>query len=270
LNHIIEGSFLSLELIYEHRNYLPSMLLFVPLSVGLIRGLEFFSKRKAIFYFLAAAITIIIIIESVTVYLQNDIMRNEISLWSDNVEKSPRLHHPHQSLAVALLISGHLPESLKELKLALESFESGNITKKSLTYGCLGEYYFVTGDDQKALDYFNKSIFGYPPSPYMALSFDRIAIILMKKGDLEKAEKTVLKAISLKPYEAGYFQTYSAILNKKKQPDAAIKQAQKAIKLNPDSFWSYRHIADAFKIKKNKNAEQHFRAISNALMVKYH
>ena len=30
LNHLIEGSFIVLDLIFEHRNYLPSMLLFVP------------------------------------------------------------------------------------------------------------------------------------------------------------------------------------------------------------------------------------------------
>lgn len=268
LNHFIEGSFFALELIYEHRNYLPSMLLFVPVAVGIVTGLEYFKQKKVVLYVLVAAITIAIIVQSVTVYIQNNIMHDEISLWSDNVKKSPRLHHPRQCLAVALLISGRLPQAFNELNMALNSFESGNVYKKSVTYGCLGEYYFITGDDERALKYFNKSIVDYPEGLEKALSFDRMANILMRKGKLEEAEKMVLRAINLKPYEAGFYQTYSAILNKKNQPDEAIKQAQKAIRLKPDSFWSYLFIADAYKIKNNKRAEQHFLRVGNILMAK--
>ncbi len=42
LNHIIEGSIFSLELIYEHRNYLPSMLLFVPCAEFIIYAIDYF------------------------------------------------------------------------------------------------------------------------------------------------------------------------------------------------------------------------------------
>ena len=101
-----------------------------------------------------------------------------------------------------------------------------------------------------------------------ALSFDRMANILMRKGKLKEAEKMALRAIEIKPYEAGFYQTYCAVLNKKNQPDDAIKQAQKAMKLNPDSFWSYLCLADAYRIKNNKSAEQHFLRIGNILMVK--
>ena len=89
------------------------MLLFVPVAVGIVKGLEYFSQKKVVLYVLAAAITIVIIVQSVTVYIQNNIMHDEISLWSDNVKKSPRLHHPHQCLAVAFLISGRLPEAFE-------------------------------------------------------------------------------------------------------------------------------------------------------------
>jgi tetratricopeptide (TPR) repeat protein len=268
LNHLIEGSFLSLELIYEHRNYIPSMLLFVPLSAGLVKGLEYFSQRKLLLYILATAITLVIIIQSVTVYIQNNIMHDEISLWSDNVKKSPRLHHPHQCLAIALLISGRLPEAFEELNKALVSYESGNINKKSITFGALGEYYFISGDDDKALKYFIKSIVGYPLSDKHALSFDRMARIMMRKGNLEEAEKLALKAIELKPYEPAFYQNYCAVLNKKNRPDDAIKQAQIAIRLDPDSYFSYFYLADAYRLKNNKNAMEHFLKIGNMLMAK--
>ena len=268
LNHIIEGSIFSLELIFEHRNYLPSMLLFVPIAIVLIKGLEYCSQRKVIFYLLATAITLIIIVQSVSVYMQNNIMQNEISLWTDNVKKSPRLNQPHQGLATALFNSGLWPGALEEFKKALESFASGNIVNKDTTYRGLGEYYLVTGNDEKAIEYYTKSITDYMPNSYTSFAFNRLAYILMRKGKLEEAEKMIREAIEIRPSEAGAYETYSAILNKKKQPEGAIKQAQKALRLNPDSFMAYRNIADAYKLKNNRNAQQHFLNVSNVLIAK--
>ena len=37
LNHLIESTILPLELVFEHRNYIPSMLLFLPLAILLVR-----------------------------------------------------------------------------------------------------------------------------------------------------------------------------------------------------------------------------------------
>ena len=261
-NHIIEGSFIALELIYEHRNYLPSMLIFVPPAIGFVKGLEYFSQKKFMFYFLVSVLPVVIIIQSVAVYIRNNIMQDEITFWSDNVEKSPRLYHPRQCLAAALFISGRFAESLRELEKAAGAFESGVVERKSLTYSAIGEYYFVAGDDQRALDYYAKSIDLYPSYAQIPLSYNRIAIILMRRGELDKAEEMAIKAIFQKPNEAEYYLTYSAILIKKGLPDKAIKQAQKALILNPASHSPYSFIADAFKLKKNKKAEQHFRALS--------
>ena len=46
LNHLIEGTIIPLELIYEHRNYIPSMLFFVPMAVLMVRCLDYFSYRR--------------------------------------------------------------------------------------------------------------------------------------------------------------------------------------------------------------------------------
>jgi Tfp pilus assembly protein PilF len=262
LNHLIEGSFFSLELIYEHRNYLPSMLLFVPLSVGFVRCLEFYSHKKGIFCLFSGAMVLILIVLSVAVYVRNDIMKDDMSLWRDNVAKAPRLHNPRQWLAVSLLNSGHLTEARMELERALDSYESGRTTKKSLTYGCLGEYYWVLGEDDNALEYLRKSVNLHPPDTYIPLSFDRMARIYTKKGLLDKAEEVSRKAISMEPEQAAFYFTYGEVLIKKGKPDEAIKVLQKAIILKPDWKLSYALIADAFALKKNRSAEYHFRKLS--------
>jgi tetratricopeptide (TPR) repeat protein len=239
------------------------MLIFVPVVILFINSLEYFSQRKFMFYFLAAAVSVIIIIQGVAVYIQNDVMRDEISFWSDNVEKSPRVHHSRQSLAVALLVAGRFPEALKEFEEAKESYLSANIAKRSITYGALGEYYYITRDDKKAFEYFDKSIKLYPSQSQIPLSYDRMATLLMWKGQLDKAEEMSRKAISLQPYFAEYYLTYSAILITKRQPEAAIKSANKALMLDNDLTCAYNYIADAFNLKKNKRAELHFRKLGS-------
>jgi len=262
LNHAIEGSFFSLEIIFEHRNYLPSMLLFVPFSIGYVKLLESYTRRKGIFYLLVGSMTFVMIALAVGVRIQNDIMKDDLSLWSDNVEKSPRLHHPRQWLAVSLFNAGRLPEAHEQLMIATELYESGRTTKKSLTYGCLGEYYWRTGNDDKAVAYFLKSMNLDPPYTYVPLTFDRMARIYMKKDMLDKAEAMSRKSISLKPSEAEFHLTYAAILLKKRQPDAAIKSLQKSLRLRPDSVIPYGFLADAFALKNNPDAERHFRRLS--------
>lgn len=262
LNHLIEGSFFSLELIYEHRNYLPSMLLFVPFSIGFVKGLEYASQKKILFYFFSGAMVLILITLSVAVYVRNDIMKNEISLWADNVAKAPRLHHPRQWLALSLFQSGRLKEARIELERALNSYESGRTTKKSLTYGCLGEYYWILGEDDKALEYLRKSVNLYPPYSYISLSFDRMARIYMNKGLLDKAEEVSRKAIEMEPNQAAFYFTYGEVLIKKGKLNEAIKILQKAMILKPDWKLPYALIADAFAMKGNIDAECHFRKLS--------
>ncbi|KKK87238.1 hypothetical protein LCGC14_2755230, partial [marine sediment metagenome] len=46
LNHIIESTVIPLELIFEHRNYLPSLFLFLPVAAGFSKLLTYYQKRN--------------------------------------------------------------------------------------------------------------------------------------------------------------------------------------------------------------------------------
>ena len=47
INHIIESSIIPLELIFEHRNYLPSFFLFLPVATGLIWMINYFKTKSS-------------------------------------------------------------------------------------------------------------------------------------------------------------------------------------------------------------------------------
>jgi protein O-mannosyl-transferase len=264
LNHIIEGSFIALELVYEHRNYLPSMLFFLPLAIIIIRGLQYFSNNGRMFLLLNISIIAILIIQGVTVYIQNNIYKDDISLWSDNSEKAPRLHRVHQNLATAYFTAGRLEEAFKEANLALEtsleSYQAANRSSKCRTYGLLGEYYFSKGDDDRALIHHREAL---RLDPSYHTSYRRIAEIMVRKNRLEEGEVWIRKGIAEKPTSYAYHAILARILLKRGFPDEAIKEARISLALNGNQSEPYAVISQAFRIKKNDALADHFQRIGS-------
>ena len=97
LNHLIEGTIIPLELIFEHRNYIPSMLFFVPIAVLMVRCLDYFSYRKGFQVFMAGGFALLLAFQGHTTFERNDVVRSDLHLWLDNVRKAPEPEpSPHQ------------------------------------------------------------------------------------------------------------------------------------------------------------------------------
>ncbi len=258
LNHLIEGSFLSLELVYEHRNYLPSMLIFVPLSVLVVHGLDYFSDRRRMFLLLSSSVTAVMILLGVTVFIQNNILKDDISLWSDNIEKAPNLHHVRQNLGTSYFIAGRLPEAFAELSKALESYAVMDVTAKSKTHGLLGEYYLINGDDGRAMFHYQKAL---QLRPAFAPIYNRMAEIMLRRDRLVDAEKIIKTGIAIRPHSHTYHLTLSRIFLKQGKPDAAIKEARNALMLQKNSLKPYVIFSEAFRMKKDIKTAEHFQKL---------
>ena len=258
LNHLIEGSFLSLELVYEHRNYLPSMLLFVPLSVLIVHGLDYFSDRRRMFLLVSSSVTAVMILLGVTLFIQNNILKDDISLWSDNIEKAPNVHHVRQNLGTSYFIAGRLPEAFAELSKALESFTVMDVTAKAKTHGLLGEYYLLNGDDDKAMFHYQQAL---QLRPTFAPVYNRMAEIMMRKNRLVDAEKIIRIGIAIRPHSHAYHLTLGRILLRQGHPDMAIKEAQKALMLSRNSLQPYVIFSEAFRMKKDLRTADHFQRL---------
>ncbi|MGO9212833.1 MAG: hypothetical protein ACLP9S_02950 [Syntrophales bacterium] len=260
LNHLIEGSFISLELVYEHRNYLPAMLFFVPLAIFIVYALHYFEKRKRMIVILSSAITAVIIIMGVSVFIQNNILKDEISLWSDNKEKAPRLHRVHQNLGVAYFHDGRIAEAFEELTKALEFPSAEQIKAKVKTHGLLGEYYILNGNDEKAMTHYIEAL---KIDPYFYPVYNRLAEIKARENHLGDAEQFIRIGIGLAPHSYAFHITLARILLKEGRPDQAIKVAQKALTLEGDPSRSYAIFAEAFVLKKNSKMADHFYKLVN-------
>ena len=260
LNHLIEGSFISLGLVYEHRNYLPAMLFFVPLSILIVYALSYFEKRKRMIVVLSSATVAIIIIMGVTVFIQNNILKDDISLWSDNARKVPDLEIVHGNLGAALLRAGRFPDAFVELMKALESPPSWDTRVKFKIYQLLGDYYLLSGDAETALVFVEKALEGLP---YNTDLYNSKAILLMQKKKPAEAEIVMKKAISFKQDNAFFHVNLGIIYLLRGHPDAAIKEVQRAIILGGDTLKAYSLLSEAFKAKNDYRTSDHFSRVAS-------
>ena len=118
----VESSIVPIEdVIFEHRVYLPSIGFFL----AAVSGLEALKCRlahgKAITEKgIAVALSIVIILFSLTAYVRNNVWRNEITLWEDVVQKSPNKVRPHNNLGSLYHQHDRYADALREYQAVLQ------------------------------------------------------------------------------------------------------------------------------------------------------
>lgn len=115
-NLVIESTIIPLELIYEHRTYLPGVLIFFLMSLGIVYASKNLLQR-AKFILLTS---LLLILYGNGTYLRNFVFRTPISLWSDVVEKSPNSARAHANLGKYYIDYGYFQEGKEETEKALE------------------------------------------------------------------------------------------------------------------------------------------------------
>ena len=117
-NLLVESTLLPLEMIYEHRIYLPSVGLFLALaqaSVALGNQWPFVSQRH-----LKYALGLLVFCSAILSFRRSQVWLNEISLWSDNVQKYPASFRSWNNLGTAYVKSGQASLAEAAFKRALD------------------------------------------------------------------------------------------------------------------------------------------------------
>jgi Tfp pilus assembly protein PilF len=212
LNHLIEGSFIPAELIYEHRNYIPSMLFFVPVAIFILRALDYFAYKKAIRWLIVFSVTFVLFAEGHTVYMRNEVLKTDMALWIDNILKYPKLSRPHNNLGINYTRLGLREAGMGEFIEASSFNNYENLTIEARTEINMGNFYLNEGQEDMAFTHYRRAIW---ISPTNAQPYAGIAQIHLRRADTGKAYEYIEKALRLNPYAVEYRELYSLILLKR-------------------------------------------------------
>jgi len=293
LNHIVESSFLPLELVFEHRNYIPSMFFFLPIVIGFRAVLDYYEFKRTMQSILLAFIILYLVGIGHSTFIRNFTWKHEESLWIDAMEKSPDIARPHHNLGRYYQDKGYKDEALSEYQKALSGLRIHRINLIFATYYNLGKLYADNKDYEKAEAYYKKALQIHPAFPAI---LNNLATLYDRKGEIQRAYHYLERSFRLFPYNALTNLNFGLYYLKKNLPEKAIShleratapetsgrqeaylgiaykqkglsgraiiQFNEAVRTNPSDIMSYLHMAEIYS--KKGHHDKAMKAAENAL-----
>ena len=232
LNHMIESSIIGLELIFEHRNYLPSLFLFFPVTVALKALLDHYRHRQPAMYIIFVSFIILMIVGlGMGTYIRNLDWSTEKSLWEDAIKKAPNMARPYHNLAWGHYErTGQLDEAMKLYKIALDLYKH-NTQGRSMVLNNMANLYYRQGKYSKACELW---ITALNLNPQNGVFEYRLAMCVTKTGDWERALDHVDKLLLKYPRHHNFLYQKGLILLKLKRAEEALPFFRQCLKLNPN------------------------------------
>jgi tetratricopeptide (TPR) repeat protein len=251
-NLVIESSIIALEIIFEHRVYLPFMAFSLIVALVAYRWVK---PRWLQAVLLGALVTV----GAVWTYERNAVYSDRITFWQDCVNKSPRKARPYNNLGVALADRGHHKEAIEKYRKALQIdpqypdpigniglslAEQGKVEEsitqflKALeikpndakTLNNLGASLVVMQRYTEAVQHLSKAL---TLAPYYAQAHNNLGVALQRQGRLEKAIDHFSIAVKLDPDYAIAYNNLGTVLANQGRFEEAIAQFSAALKINP-------------------------------------
>ena len=219
LQSVIESSFVGIEIIYEHRTYMPSAFFFLLLVLVLYR----FSRNRKTAYTILAIFAIFSIYSTVE---RNNLWRTPELFWADNYTKSPEEARVMLNCANALRSSGKSEE-------AAELYEE-LIKKKpddALAYFNYGELLAAEKSYLKAEKLFRKAI---DLEKHYSAAYFALGAVCQDRGDFDDAMKYYLKAEKKNPDNPIILTNIASLYREQKKWEQAEKMYKRALTLSPE------------------------------------
>lgn len=264
LNHVIESSVFPLELIFEHRNYLPSLFLFLPISVFLVDAYngERLQAVPLLRYTVAGVVLLTLCVLSVATYTRNNVWRTEQSLWEDGVAKAPGQSRPYINLAVTYQKLGRNDEAFELSRQSLSKNSPAPAKDRMRAYNNMGNIAAGKGNYIEAIGYFHQAL----KANENESSHYSLYKALLADGQLEAAQKELEGLIRTNPGDGHLMTSMGVVLAAQKLYPQAITMLNDALATTDvKSFAQIRTVATLGSVLSRKGdynaAEQHFRAM---------
>ncbi|MCK4620800.1 MAG: tetratricopeptide repeat protein [Desulfuromonadales bacterium] len=219
-NLVIESSVIGLEIIFEHRNYLPSM--FVGLmAVTLVYRLI---KSKLVRVAVLCALPLIF---SVWTYERNNVWANEVTLWKDCVEKAPGDARTHNNLGRILAFQGKFEKAMNHFDkaLAIDPYDAK-------VYCNIGSAFVLQEEFEPAIKPFSKAL---QIDPNLAKAHYNLGFALESLERLEEAIDHYSVALEITPEDSETHNNLGIALLRQGKLEKAKNHFSKAVGIDPDN-----------------------------------
>jgi tetratricopeptide (TPR) repeat protein len=272
-NLTIESSVVALELVFEHRNYLPSMFFIL---AGVFLCFRYLKPK----WLAPLLLSVAVVMGAFWTFERNEVWRSPILIWKDTIKKSPKDPRPYTNLGVALVKRGHFALAVKQYRHALQLDPEFAYAHASLGHALTKQGYIeeaiehfqtalnfdpnhyeahnnlgialtLQGDHQQAIEHFSVALKINPDYPQ---AHSNIGLALRRQKRLEEASVHFNAAIKLDPAFVPAHNNLGLALADQGRLDEAIEQFTKALEINPSYAAAQRNLEET-KAKKKRSGE---------------
>jgi tetratricopeptide (TPR) repeat protein len=233
-NLVVESSVIALEIVYEHRTYLPSMFLFLLVIVLVSR---FVKQQKVIIPVLSGGIILL----CVWTYERNSIWTDPVTLWKGCVSKSQSKPRPRNNLGLALYKQGRLDEAIAQCSEALRI--KPDYIKAHNTMGlALADQ----GNLEEAIAYYKQAL---QIKPGFAEGHNNLGNALVAQGKVQEAIAHYAEALRVYPGYASAHNNWGNALVAQGKVQEAIAHYAEALRVYPSYASAHNNWGNALAVQ---------------------
>jgi tetratricopeptide (TPR) repeat protein len=231
INLLLESSLIPLyNVIFEHRMYLPSVGVFLAFITIIFMVKDRWRINSGV---ITVVLAVIIIMLCGATYARNSAWKDELTLWTDVVGKSPGRSTGHNNLGYAYESQGDIDRAIEQYLMSIE-LDPAN----SQAYNNLGNAYKSKGLLDSAIEQYLTAIKINPNNPHF---YNNLGVVYTFKGLVDKAIQQYLIAIKIHPKLPHFYNNLGIAYTYKGLVDKAIEQYLTAASIdsyNPDAYYN--------------------------------
>jgi tetratricopeptide (TPR) repeat protein len=224
------------DVIFEHRLYLPSAGAFISFATAMSLVPRRWKRRT-----LAGALILVVGTLCIATYNRNETWKDDLTLWSDTVKKSPLKARPHYNLGNSYNSRGKMKEAVKEYQAAIHINPD-----YADAYLNLGVAYASLGVEDGAEGALKKAI---QLQPSDAEAYYNLGLLYANRNLHNLAIEQYSKAISLNPDSAKIHNNFGIALAEMGRLDEAISQFQLGFRFHPEDQELRKNLEHALSLK---------------------
>ncbi|MDO9529564.1 MAG: tetratricopeptide repeat protein [Syntrophales bacterium] len=229
-NLVIESSVIGLEIAFEHRTYLPSMLVSMMVATLVCR----YVKQKRVILSLLCVVTLVF---SYWTYERNKVWGSELSLWEDCIKKSPGKARPHYNLANVLTRQGNIDRAIKHYHKTV-LIEHNHVR----AHVNLGNSYLEKGNSSDAIKHYSDALLIDPDREGAHIGMGNVLLSLNRFSEALKHYSEVMR---INPDSADAYYNMGCVFSQQNMRPKAIEYYSKAVTIDPSLAEAHNNLGYA-------------------------